>query len=217
MKSRLRNHPFLKVAFLLAAFAVAPHGHALEQGGAAGPVRFTVYAPDWTWQKQAVNILFVLEHDRPDPLDAVVELEFPPGKESHFKVAGGELRRVQREGIERFVMSLPVTVPPGRAARTALTNIQALDGVPRQVYDFALTVRCGGEESRLPYPLRTIRGAAVSSAKWALYVPVVVALAWSVFFAAALARYASRGAWRMPNAPVPAPQERESWIDQAPS
>ena len=195
---------------------VAPAAQALAERGKLGDLAFTVYAPDWTWQKRNVNFLYVLENQAAMPAEVTVALEFPPGKESHFKVASGELHKAARPEDERSVLTLSVEVPARGTRRCAMTDILAVDGVPRQVYGFDIVFRCGEDEARVAYLLRTVRGAAVSSAKSALYIPVVVALAWSVLFAVALARFAARKAWRTPNEPIAASLDREPWIDQRP-
>jgi len=213
----IRRTALCVIVTVAALELVAPGAHALAERGRLGDLAFMVYAPDWTWQKRNVNLLYVLENPAAMPAEVTVTLEFPPGKENHFKVASGELHKVARPEGERSVLTLPVDVPAGGTQRCAMTDIQAVDGVPRQVYDFAIVFRCGEDEARVAYALRTVRGAAVSSAKSALYIPVVVALAWSVLFAVALARFAARKAWRTPNEPIAASIDREPWIDQNPN
>lgn len=198
---------------VLAALAAASSEvAALTESGTAGDVRFTVYAPDWTWQKQNVNVLFVLSNQGVTPQDVTVAIELPQGKESHFQ------RPTRTEGDREVPAPLEreVRVSPGETVRQALTDIRALDGVPRQVYDFTVIVRCGEAVVRVPYSLATVRGAAVSSAKWALFLPVVVALVWSVLLAAGMLWTTERHAWLTPGKPVLIAGEREAWIDQTP-
>jgi hypothetical protein len=101
--------------------------------------------------------------------------------------------------------------------RLALTDILALDGVPRQVYDFDVVLSSGGRDVHVAYPVRTVRGAVVSPGKWALFLPGGLALAWCIVFAFVVARFARPGAWRVPSAPVGESEKAESWINQEPS
>lgn len=161
---------------------------ALTASGSAGGVAYTVYAPDWTWQKRDLNVLLVLQNPTGAAAEVSVELILPPENEGHFSYAGERAARV--------------TLPPGGTLRHAFINITALDGVPLQTYDFALRIASGDEEARVAYPVRTIRGAAVSTGKWALFLPVGIALTWSILFALVLPRYAESGAWRKIGAPL---------------
>jgi len=145
-------------------------------------VHITIYAPAWTWQRQNVNVLVVAENESAAPRSIQIELLAPAGKEANFEFNNAT--------------TLDLEVAPGETVRKAITDIYAKDGVPRQVYDFTFAIRGGGETVQIAYPLRTVRGAAVTSATWALYLPVIVALVWSVLFALILPRLASRGAWR---------------------
>ncbi|HOZ49106.1 MAG TPA: hypothetical protein PLO37_19630 [Candidatus Hydrogenedentes bacterium] len=187
------------VLLLIPAFGVA----ALTTTGSLGEVAYAVYAPDWTWQKRDINVLVVLDNHGPRTADVYVGLVFPSRKADHFVYSGD---------TETVIQALP-----GESTRYAFTNIQARDGVPRQIYDFALTFSCGGVTTRVPYAVRTIRGAAVNSGQWALYVPLAIALVWSLVFACVLPRLAGRGAWRRPGEAVKSAEDREAWIDQTPA
>lgn len=145
-------------------------------------VSLTIYAPDWTWQRQNVNVLVVAQNGSGAPRSIHLELIPPAGKEDHFKFNGP--------------VSMEFDVGPAETVRKAITDIYATDSFPWQVYDFAFVVRGQSETRTVPYALRTIRGAAVTSAKSALYLPVAVALIWSGLFAAVLPRLSSPGAWR---------------------
>jgi hypothetical protein len=185
-------------AVLAAVSGIQPHAHALTDSATLGDLKFTVYAPDWTWQKRDINVLVVLENADSAAAQVTLSLRFPPGKEDHFEYGGEQ--------------SLSVAVPPGESVRHAFTDIRALDDVPRQVYDFTLSVIYGGREAQVVYPVRTIRGAAVSPGKWALLLPGGIALAWCIVFATVVRRFAEPGAWRIPSAPVPEPERGEPWM-----
>jgi len=186
------------------ALLLAGGAAGLERTGQLGNLQYTVYAPDWSWQKRDLNILFVLANTGAEPLEARVGLAFPPERCDHFKVPP--------EGV-----STSADVPAGGVVRCALTNVECLDVAPPQLYDLDLEVRAGRAQARVPYRLRTIRGAAVNSALWALVLPVFVALAWSLLFAVVLRRLAPPGSWRSSNPPLAVSEDREAWIDQSPT
>jgi len=183
---------------LLALCAVAsPPAWGWTQTGMLGTVRYSVYAPEWTWQKQNVNLLFVFENRGPAPARVQARLEFPADNPSHFLVTEqpGQAIELRDEIPRALFLETPLGV--GEEARRAFTNIYAKDGVPRQTYDFAVVLGTGVEEIRLPYALKTVRGAVVGRARSAIYIPVVVAGVWSILFVLILKRYAAPGAWRV--------------------
>ena len=197
------------LAVLAGMCSIAPHAIGLTETGSVDGIEYAVYAPDWTWQKRDVNILVVLENSGSEPAEVTLDLVFPPGKESHFQY--------EANGDELNPTRVEVTVPAGGTARRAYTNIRALDGVPRQTYQFELLIRVGGRVARVAYPVRTIRGAMVSPGKWALLAPGAVALAWCIVFALAATRFASARAWRTPSTPIDEPEQAEPWIDLEPT
>lgn len=172
----------LELCSVLLLLALPEAAHGLVRRETLDGLVVCVYAPDWTWQKENVNILLVFENNGAETIEAGARLEFPPGKEDHFALAGSA--------------ATAVTVSPGATVRAALTNIRALGHVPRQVYDLELVLTAGDRERRIAYPLRTIRGSAVSDAHWAVYGPVAATLLWSLLFAGVLRRYAQPGAWK---------------------
>jgi hypothetical protein len=188
----------LVVLMVSMAFTYPRDALALTQTGTVDNLRYSVYAPDWTWQKRDINILVVLQNGGEERAEVSVTLVFPPGKEDHFRYDG-----------ER---AIDLAVPAGKGVRHAFTNIVALDRVARQVYKFELVVACEGREARIAYPVRTIRGAVVSPGKWALFLPGGVALAWCLVFLAIIRRYAKPGAWRVPAEPVREPDMVQPWI-----
>lgn len=194
--------PTLLIIILLAITSTAAHAltHSDET---VDNLRFTVYAPDWTWQDRDINVLIVLENRSGVPADVSVTLSLPPGKQDHFEYQGDT--------------RATITVPPGKVLRHAFTNIRALGGVPRQVYPFELSVEHDGRRVQVPYPMRTIRGAAVSPGKWALFLPVGLALLWCMVFVLVMGRIALPRAWRTSTEPVTFPEHRELWIDREPT
>lgn|GEM_PF-851238 len=199
----LLNRSVLFVSLtLITACTIQPRAHALTRTGRVGDLNFSIYAPDWTWQKRDINILAILENAGDEDTEVVLNLVFPPGKEDPFAYDG------ERQAT--------LTVPSAETVRYAFTNILSLDGVPRQVYDFELTVRCAGHEAHVAYPVRTIRGAVVNPGKWALVLPGGIALAWCIVFAAVVRRFAQPRAWLVPGAPVSEPDKAESWMNLEP-
>jgi len=198
----------LTVMGLAVVCGFVSHAYALTERGSIGDLSFTVYAPDWTWQKQNINILIVLENDGSESADVNLDLVFPPGKEDHFQyVENGEPKATRIETV----------IHTGETVRRAYTNIHALAGVPRQTYDFEIMLSAGSRSARVPYPVRTIRGSMVSPGRWALFAPGAVALAWCIVFAVVMARLAPTGAWRYPGTPMTEPEKTDSWIDLEPT
>lgn len=189
-------------ALALVLFALTPSAAGLTSTQTLDALKVSVYAPDWIWQKQNINILVVLENTGSEALDASLSLSLPPGKEDHFTYEGGE--------------AATLTVPAGGRVRHAFTNITARDGVARQEYVFALTVQAGGGALEIPYPVRTVRGAAVSPGKWAAFLPAGIAAAWCLVFMVVMARFSERRAWATPGLPADEPEVLDAWITKQP-
>jgi hypothetical protein len=179
------------IAALLLVTASLPT-YALVETGSAGDVTFTIYAPDWTWQKQMVNVLYVLENKGSGRVPVSLSLQSPAGAADHFQVADTEFQKVNK--ADALTISRDMEIAPGAVVRGAFANIMAADGVPKQTYPFDLRIAAGKDSWRGDYPLKTIRGAAVSSARWALYTPVCVALLWSGVLALVLRKFAGKQA-----------------------
>ena len=177
--------------------------YAMTATDTLGGVTFTVFAPDWTWQKRDINVLVVLTNSGNKPERVTVELDLPAGKEDHFQV--------------ETPLTYELNIPAGKTVRHAFTNIHAQGGVPRQTYKFAIVLRSASAEVRLPYPLKTIRGAAVSPGAWAVIVPAGLAFAWCIVFAIAMRKLAGQGAWRTSGPSVDEPEETEPWIRAEPT
>ena len=199
---------FALLAWLCFA-AVAPSAWALTQEGRVGDVTFTVYAPDWTWQKRDVNVLVVLKNEGTEQVDASVQVVLPPAKENDFSVDTSKIREP---------LHCAVSLPPKETVRRGFTGITAKDGVPLQTYAFAVEVSVGDEKTVVAYPLRTIRGEVIGGSRWAaLVVPGGVALVWCIAFALIFKRFAKPGAWKVASEPLAESADKESWIDQNPT
>lgn len=188
---------------VLAAVQWAMPARALEHSAQVGHIAFSVFAPDWTWQNRTVNVMFVLENTGTVDARVEVSMHLAEGHETDFQAEPKNLGRT-------------VDVPAGGTVRAALKDILARPGVPRQVYPCTLSVESGGAVAQIPYPLRTIRGAAVSSARWAMYLPVATTLCWAVVIAVVMDWLSSRRAWLKPAPPISEPDERPAWIDESP-
>ena len=187
---------------VLAMACLAPDAEALVSAQALQDLTVTVYAPDWTWQKRDINMLVVVRNEGPDAEVVSLGLVLPEVLEDHFRFKGEAKASVE--------------VPPGEVVRYAFTDITALDGVPRQRYTFALEARTDDAAISMAYPVRTIRGAAVSPGEWATFLPVGIAAVWCLVFLLGLRRFASPGAWHTPSAPIREPVHPESWIARRP-
>jgi len=164
------------------ALLAAPRAAGFTEIRQLGTLSVTIYAPDWVWQKRDINILLIARNPSDLPVDWSVRLEFPEGEADHFDYAGTKEKSVH--------------VPSLDTARTSFAGIVARDSVPTQTYDFRVYFTDGTNELSLTYPVRTVRGAAVSGGNWALYLPVGIALLWCLVFAVALRIMAAPGAWR---------------------
>lgn len=185
------------VAALLAATLSAVNAYGLTGRDTLGDLRYTVYAPDWTWQDRDVNILVVLENRGSLPKTVSLALALPPGKEGDFQFDGEKEQTV--------------SVDPGETVRRAFVNLRPLSTAPRQVYPLEVAVSAPEGEARVAYPLRTIRGAVVSPGRWAVFLPAGLALAWCLVFAVVLRRLSPPRAWLVPGEAVRDGGEEASW------
>jgi hypothetical protein len=167
-------------------------------------IHYTVYAPDWIWQQNAVNILVVLKNDGDADVEAGLALVLPAEFADHFDYTRGDEE------------NRTVTVPAGETVRHAFTNIVARSGVPLQTYDFQLLIDDGAQSRIVNYPLRTIRGPVVNSARWAALLPAIIGAACCLLFVFFLRSHAAPGAWRTPGDPVKPPEHPEPWISRKP-
>ena len=197
-----KNRCLSLISLGLALIAACSTAHALTASAGLGDVSLTVYAPDWTWQKQDINVLVVVVNKGVAPAEVMLRLDFPADGESDFKYAG------PREQT--------VAVPPGESVRAAFTNITALDGVPRRTYTFGIVAESAGVSNSITYPVRTIRGAAVGASTLAALIPAVLAALWCLVLLAVMPRFGLHGAWRTPSASIAQPYEIEPWIDRVP-
>ena len=190
------------IVVLACSVFTVPEARSLTSSAELGVLSVTVYAPDWTWQEQDINVLAVARNGGDAPAEVIVRLNFPADGESDFRYAG------PREQT--------VAVPPGGSVRAAFTNITALDGVPRRTYAFEIVAESAGVSNAIAYPVRTIRGAAVGTSTLAALIPAVLAALWCFVLLAVMPRFGLRGAWRTPSASIAQPSETELWIDRVP-
>ncbi|MDP7639064.1 MAG: hypothetical protein QGG73_05045 [Candidatus Hydrogenedentes bacterium] len=177
---------------VLGIVALAGTASASTQVHEEGPLRLTVYAPDWIWQGQNINVLVVVEHDGDGRADLNVALHLPKGLEDHFAYDGEDSQTISAGLEER--------------QRIAFANIAALAGHPRQTYQFELVATDPGTSSgvafRIPFNLLTIRGPMVSEGTWAAVLPAGLAAVWCLVIAMYLARHAAPGAWKTSSEPL---------------
>jgi hypothetical protein len=181
--------------------STAPGAQGLTERTSVEDLHVTVYAPDWTWQRRDVNILMVLENKGDAPLEARLGLLLPPDDASW-----------SYDGPTRIETS----VPPRGVTRAAFTGITAANSAPRRIHELSLRIESAGRTQTLDYPVRVVRGAAVSPGVWALLLPLGVALAWCIVFALTLLKLAPAGAWRRPGPAYEPPAERPAWIEERP-
>ncbi|HEO71746.1 MAG TPA: hypothetical protein ENN80_10835 [Candidatus Hydrogenedentes bacterium] len=191
----MKSAVHLLIASLLGLVAIPAAG--LEYSEGMADIKVSFFAPDWTWQRRDINILAVVRNEATEPQEVRVRLELP------------ETNAFEYEGP----LEAGIHVLAGQTVRYAFTHIRAAGDAPLRVHEFALGAACNEHECRIVYPVRVIRGAAVSPGAWALYLPAGVALLWSAVFAFALVRFSAPKAWRVPGEPIQPPGEPETWID----
>ncbi len=204
---------FKRIALIIGVVAVAtsPPAGALESEGDAAGIHFSVYAPDWTWQGRDANIMAVFENRSDAIATCAISLTMAEDHAGHFGRDGGPTTEETPPLVEE------VSVAPGETRRIALTGLTALHGFPRQTYPLSLTLAVNDTETKIDYPLRTIRGQAVSDGlAVSLGLPIGVALLFSVAFAAVLFSTSAPGAWKTIPKPTPEPNQSEPWINQTP-
>lgn len=200
-------HYILSVAFL--SYTASAFGLAAE--GTAGAIRYSVYAPDWTWQGRDANVMAVLENTGGIVVDCTVSLRIPEPVLDHFGHDGAPFTGNSEP------LSASVSVLPGATRRIAVTGLTAMHGHPLQEYALEVTIRADDRGVVVPYPLQTIRGQAVSEgAAVALGVPIGVALLFSAAFAAVLRGSSRPDAWKLAGPPAEEPTEPEPWINTTP-
>ncbi|GMW03410.1 MAG: hypothetical protein AMXMBFR84_45440 [Candidatus Hydrogenedentota bacterium] len=199
--------------FMISVFIFGgPLAFALSESGQSGDLAYSIYAPEWTWQKRDINLLIVLRNTGADEsLPVESRLHLPKGDEGDFGI-GGNAGDFPEDFLRRTV-----EIPPGGTLRIAYAGITALKSAPGDVYAFGLELNHAGVRIELPYPVRIIRGEIFSGGRWmALGVPAGVGLVWCVAFAWYLGRRAGFLAWlRIPH-PIDEPREKDPWIEQTP-
>ncbi len=192
------------VALVAVSALCCGNAHALNDVYANDKVRVTAMGPEWTWQKQGINLMFVLENTSDTPETVTIELVPPQGREDHFHYE------------DRAALTFEETLDPGATKRHAITGIQARDGVARQTYEFTVQVTNDGVQGEIAYPLRTVRGAAVSAGKAAAYVPAFLGVLWCFVVVAILRRHGKRGAWKRSGDPVTETDAKPDWVEDTP-
>ena len=197
----MRRYIFWAIIFV--SFLGNFSAHALTQIESMDGVEVTVYAPDWIWQKSLLNILVTLENSSEESLECVLEINLPEEFADHFVYGNTE------------VENTTITIPAGESVRHAFTNIEASGGVDLQTYDFSVDATINGATVVFEYPLTTIRGPVVSTAQWALFLPVIICVLWCGAFVVALRRFAEPGAWRRASESTHDSAD-EAWMDEMP-
>jgi len=210
---RVRNKntviAFRKNVLALCLMTFAPCAFGLTSEGFVDDVFYSVYAPDWTWQGRDANIMAVFENSTNSIASCSISLVVLKDHVDHFGRNGAPATP------ETIPLSTEISVPPGETRRIALTGFTALHGFPRQTYPLVLSLRINDTPTSVEYPLRTIRGQAVSEGRAvALGVPIGVALLFSAAFAFVLRRTGDRDAWKTVPLSTPEPDHPESWIHQ---
>ena len=167
--------------FLLAALLHPLTATALTVKREAAGATVTVYAPDWIWQGENVNVLFVIDNHGEGDLTASAHWSLPealwPAKDIREKHTPSQ------------------TVKPGESRRLAITNVRVPPATPPGKLDSGFSVTVNGTDVEIAYPLRVVRGAAIDPSKAAAgYVWALIAATWCIVFLIVLPRFAKKGA-----------------------
>jgi len=163
-----------------------------------GVVQTTVFAPDWIWQGQQVNVMAISENGGDSAQQVALSVTAPAEDVSQF-------------GLPQD-LSVGKTIEPGARQRVAITGIVPAKHAPLGVYRFGITVRVGQDERILEYPLKVIRGSLVEAGWWSVWLPALVCLVWSVSILVALSRFAEKGAWKRRGEPYTEQAAEERWF-----
>jgi hypothetical protein len=148
-----------------------------------GDVHLRLFAPDWIWQNQSVNILMVVSNPTSSEHTLSVNLELPDA-------APGELTYIAPTTQQHRIAA-------NSELRLAFTGLKPSTGFPLTTYDCQLIVTATGASVTIPYQFHTVRGPAVKSGILMALAPVGISLIWCVMFLIFLPRLATPGAWRV--------------------
>lgn len=220
---------------LMAVVWLGAAAHASSQTGLldldGGGVRYAVYAPEWIWQQQHVNIIVVFENERQTPSTVRAELVFPSVNPPAFHYGDSRTTSVVLAPGERGRIAFAnilardrITIPledgaEGEGVRTV--KVRTDDGAVRVekvrdvkvdpgrfVFTIELQAHSDGTSAvaSVPYPVTTVRGGAVREGPAAQWLPVLLILGWCGLIFLIVPRMARPGAWRLPSEPFEVPE-----------
>ena len=229
--SSLCLRPFLRPNTYVVCLLVLMSGLAGQPAlGASGSldvdgasVRWAMYAPEWIWQRQNINIVFVLENTSAAPTTVTAQLDFPQFNPRAFGFEGprsqsvvlapGERGRIVFANIlarDEFALAVDVrtkeedvqivkTRTEDGQVRLAKVRMVKVD-TGHHAFSIRLQAQSGdaSREARVHYPVMTVRGAAVSEGPLATWLPVLLIFGWCVVLFWVVPRMAERGAWLRP-------------------
>ncbi len=166
--------------------------HAMQLGGC----RVTVYAPDWIWQGQAVNIIAVAENPGGPSADLSIRVT-PPASGATAGIGSA--------------LAVSTNVPAGQQVRMLVGRVTPAANAPKGTYAFRIEAAAGAASDSFDYPLTVIRGSLVEAGLWSVLLPALIALLWSGVLLAVLPRFSRPGAWKTPSPPF-AEQADEEWF-----
>jgi hypothetical protein len=178
--------------------------HALTETKNLSDLNITVYAPDWIWQKNAINILVTIENTGTNSGDITLDLNLPAEYKGHFSFE------------DNVFNTQTLNISSGESVRYAFTNIEALGDVPRQTYPFEIVISLGETVATFDYPLTTIRGPVVSTATWAILLPGILCALWCIAFIIALRKFAAPDAWKTPSQLDHSETPPPPWVNDTP-
>ena len=171
---------------------IVPTGvSALEAQRTVGPVEVSLYAPDWVWQTQRVNILCVAENTSNQAVAFELRLPLPDPHPFTAKSVAEPTGLLKHAQIE-----------PGATQRLAIVNLEARGDMALGSFPLRLVLACRGVSTTVDYPLATVRGPALPEREWMIWAMAGLAAVWTAVVVVVMGRLGAKGAWRRPSPSV---------------
>ena len=176
------------------------YAFAYTEAFSVGGSKVTVFAPDWIWQGQNVNIMFVAENKNTAEKKIDFRLSLPEENKKYFDLPGE--------------LSTSGDIPANGKLRLAITGIVPKRNIPLGKYSFFINISSDSLEEQIEYPLKVIRGSLVEAGIWSVLLPALIALLWGTSFCFVLPRFSRKGAWRKKSPPFAEYIEKKEWFNE---
>ena len=174
------------LAAVILSSAICVESRALNACASAGGCSVAIFAPDWIWQGETINIMAVARNNSASDAKLAVAAACEAGAEDVFNMPQPS--------------DVSTVVPAGGKVRLAISGIRVLPNARTGISALSIHVASGGDLARIEYPVSIIRGSLVEKGIWSILLPALVAFLWSAALLLVLPRYSERGAWKRPSA-----------------